>query len=109
MYKILLNFFIIVFISNSAFANCTASFMSDPNSIFGQTFNCDDGTTMTYQRNSIFGDSITNNDTGETFSGSLFSDINDEYNSIFGRSFDSGSGSLNLNRNSIFGDTINFD
>ena len=109
MYKIILSFLIIVFLTNSALSNCTASFLSDPNSIFGQTFNCDDGTTMTYQRNSIFGDTITNNDTGETFSGSIFSDVNDEYNSIFGRSFGSSSGSLNLNRNSIFGDTINFD
>ena len=49
------------------------------------------------------------NNTGEVFSGSFLSTVNDEYNSIFGRSFDSGSGSLTLDRNSVFGDTIKFD
>jgi len=100
---------IIFLTSVSAKANCSASFLSDPDSIFGQTFDCDDGTTLTYQRNSVFGDTITNNNTGEVYSGSFLSTVNDEYNSIFGRSFDSGSGSLTLDRNSVFGDTINFD
>ena len=100
---------IIFLTSVNAKANCTASFLSDPDSIFGQTFDCDDGSTLTYQRNSVFGDTITNNNTGEVFSGSFLSTVNDEYNSIFGRSFDSGSGSLTLDRNSVFGDTIKFD
>ena len=99
---------IISSISNSH-ANCTASFMSSPDSIFGQTFNCDDGSTLTYNSNSIFGDTITNNSTGETYTGSFLSTKSDEYNSLFGRSFDSSSGSLNLQRNSIFGDTITID
>ena len=100
---------IIILTTVSAKANCTASFLSDPNSIFGQTFDCDDGTTLTYERNSVFGDTITNNNTGEVFSGSFLSTADDEYNSIFGRSFDSGSGSLTLDRTSVFGDTITFD
>ena len=49
---------IISSISNNH-AKCTASFMSSPDSIFGQTFNCDDGSTLTYNSNSIFGDTIT--------------------------------------------------
>ena len=49
---------IIFLTSVSAKANCTASFLSDPDSIFGQSFDCDDGTILTYQRNSVFGDTI---------------------------------------------------
>ena len=109
MRKILIIIIGYVFITNYSYADCTANFMSDPDSIFGQSFSCDDGSTMTYQRNSVFGDTITNDSTGETYSGSFLSNIGDEYDSIFGRSFDSSSNSLTLDRNSIFGDTISLD
>ncbi len=102
-------FLFIIFNNTYTYANCTSSFMSSPDSIFGQTFNCDDGSTLTYNKNSIFGDTITNNNTGETYTGSFLSTTNDEYNSLFGRSFDSSSSSLNLQRNTIFGDTITID
>ena len=101
--------FLFIFNITYSYANCTASFMSSPDSIFGQTFNCDDGSTLTYNKSSIFGDTITNDSTGETYTGSFLSTTNDEYNSIFGRSFDSGSGSLNLQRSTIFGDTISIN
>ena len=109
MRTLILSFFLIISNISNSHANCTASFMSSPDSIFGQTFNCDDGSTLTYNNNSIFGDSITNNSTGETYTGSFLSTTSDEYNGLFGRSFDSNSGSLNLQRNSIFGDTISID
>ena len=57
--------------------------MSSPDSIFGQTFNCDDGSTLTYNSNSIFGDTITNNSTDETYTGSFLSTTSDEYEKIF--------------------------
>ena len=52
-------FLFIIFNNTYTYANCTSSFMSSPDSIFGQTFNCDDGSTLTYNKNSIFGDTIS--------------------------------------------------
>jgi hypothetical protein len=52
-------FLFIIFNNTYTYANCTASFMGSPDSIFGQTFNCDDGSTLTYNKNSIFGDTIS--------------------------------------------------
>ena len=88
-----------------AHAACTASALSKPNDLFGQTFRCSDGTTLRYQRG-VLGDTITNEDTGDRFYASPLSDRSDEYDSMFGRSFDGG---LRVKRDSILGDRITGD
>ncbi|WP_155242590.1 hypothetical protein [Candidatus Pelagibacter ubique] len=53
MRTLILSFFLIISSISNSHANCTASFMSSPDIIFGQTFNCDDGSILTYNSNSI--------------------------------------------------------
>ena len=100
---IIVTSFLLILVNNNALANCYASPLSTPDDLFGQTFDCSDGSSFTYQRG-ILGDSITNNKTGDVFSPSLLTDTNDEYGT-FGRGFDNGTDSLTINRG-ILGDSL---
>ena len=95
--------FLLILVYINVLAICYASPLSSPDVLFGQTFDCSDGSTFTYQRG-ILGDSITNNKTGDIFSPSLLTDTNDEYGT-FGRGFDNGTDSLTINRG-ILGDSL---
>ena len=96
------------FMSGNVYAQCSAAFMSSPDDMFGQQFNCSDGSSYTYNQNTIFGDTITNNQTGETLGAGFMSNTSDEYG-MWGRSFDNGNESVTINRGGIFGDTLTPD
>ena len=100
--KIVFLFFLNVSVAN---ASCSASAFSSPNDLFGQTFNCSDGSSYTYERNSIFGDTLTNNETGNVYNSDIFSNTGDEYGT-FGRSFSDGDSTITLERGSILGDSL---
>lgn len=85
-------------------AACRADPFSKPDDLFGQTFTCDDGTRLRYERGAL-GDTITNEDTGERHRAGALSDRGDEYDSLSGRDFDG----LNLRRGGLFGDEIDDD
>ena len=89
---------------SAAKASCSADVFSSPNDLFGQTFNCSDGSSYTYQRNELFGDTITNDSTGDTYNSDFLSNSKDEYG-LFGRTFSDGNNSITLERG-ILGDSL---
>ena len=105
--KIIIVYIVILFFINFSIAkaSCSASAFSSPNDLFGQTFNCSDGSSYTYERNSFFGDTITNNETGNVYNSDIFSNTSDEYGA-FGRNFSDGDSTITLERGSILGDSF---
>ena len=100
--KIVILFFINVSVAK---ASCSANAFSSPNDLFGQTFNCSDGSSYTYERNSFFGDTMTNNETGNVYNSDIFSNTNDEYGT-FGRNFRNGYSTITLERERILGNSL---
>ena len=95
--------------ATNAGAACTASSLSSPDDTFGQRFDCDDGSTVTYKRGTLF-DSLEHRDKEgqtETYRANGLSDIGDEYNDLTGRQFSDGSyDPPTLKRGGFSGDKI---
>ncbi len=104
--RVTLTVLVVMFVTglplSRAISACTGELFSKPDDVLGQTFSCDNGSTLTYRRDPSLGDTITNEATGETFYADPGTTPRDEYKGILGRGF----GGPVLKRDSILGDTI---